>query len=76
MRIEIDKSIINAKHGDRNETFLSVALNLFFAISFVVDRSFGPVVFDAVLNFFGNRLLLSPPQKSCKLMVKLTAYRC
>ena len=71
VRIAIEKSIINAKHGDRNETSLSVALNLFFAISLVVDRNVGLVVIHAVMNFFGDGLSLSPLQKSCKLMIEV-----
>ena len=71
MRIAIEKSTINAKHRDRNETSLPIMSNLFFAISLVVDRSVGLVVIDAVMNFFGNGLLLSPPRKSCKLTIEV-----
>ena len=67
----MEKSTINAKHGDRNETSLPIALNLFFAISLVVDRSVKPIVVDAVMNFFGNGLSLSPLQKSCKLTIEV-----
>ena len=71
MRIAIEKSTINAKHGDRNETYLPFALNLFFAIFLVVDKTVRPVVIDAVMNFFGSGSLLSPPQKSCKLIIEV-----
>ena len=73
VRIAIEKSTINAKHEHRNETSLPITLNLFFAISLVVDRSIRPVVVDAVMNFFGNGLLLSPPQKSCKLTIEVVS---
>ena len=55
MRIAIEKSTINAKHRDRNETSFPVTLNLFLAISLMVDRSVELVVVDAVMNFFGNK---------------------
>ena len=71
MRIEIDKSTINAKHGDRNETSLPVMLNLFFTIFLVIDRSVRPVLLDAIVNVFGNGSSVSPPQKSCKLMIEV-----
>ena len=71
MKIAIEKSTINAKHGDRNETSFPTTLNLFFAISLVVERSVRLVVVHAIMNFFGNGLSLSPPQKSCKLIIEV-----
>ena len=52
----------DTKLGDRNETSLLVTLNLFFAISLVVDRSVEPVVVDVVTNSFDNGSSLSPSE--------------